>query len=526
MRLDGGFVDRVDPGTGAVVQANSNWARSEAGNAAITVTPNSSLQITPSVRYQSVEVHDTSAFFLGLSDPGRGVLRNGSGLAQYYSDHFAMFSLKLAWALETVDISSTSAYFRRDASALEYNAALASSSPAANADPVWLNQTVLSEELRIANPDHAGPLHWIVGGSLAQAHYDENQDIANSALADGGELNGRQMVDRVRSQLGAYGEVDLQWRPHLTVRAGLRIEQDSYDSRQHVAPFPPLIGEQDFSISDASTSYVPRFNLSYQTDSDGLYYATVAKGYRMGGPNNTVGLACPVSTPLSYRPDSVWSYEVGTKQSPLDSRIQLDAAVFYMAWQEMQLPIPLTNCGYSFIVNAGSATSKGFDIGMQAAVSERLRLAVSAAYTDAHYDETVTLNGQSVVSRGDAVGALPLVAAPWSVSGSAAYEMAAAGGRVTFSLQDMYTSRNPGPFSTDDPLAVTYAPLRRPNPPTNVLNLRATASWHDFELALFVNNVLDSQPTLQVRNHISTSDLVYATTLRPRTIGLQGNVRF
>lgn len=525
-RQDGGFVDRVDPVTVATVEANSNHARSEAVNAAITISPNSAWQITPSFRYQSLDVNDTSAFFLEFSNPSHGVLRNGSGLPQYYTDHFTMFSLKIGATFEAADLSSTSAYFRRDANALEYNAALANTDPAANAAPVWLQQTVLSEELRLASRDHGARLRWIVGASYVHAHYDEDQDIANSALADGGALNGRQVVDRTRSQLGVYGELDLQLWPRWTARLGLRAEHDTYDSQQQVAPFPPLIGEQNFAIDNGSTSVVPQFNLSYQTNADSLYYATISEGYRMGGPNNTVGLACPVSTPLSYGPDYIWSYELGSKQNLRDSRLQLDAAVFYMSWQAMQLPIPLTNCGFSFTVNAGAATSKGFDLGLQAAVSEHLKLAVTVAYTDARYDETVTLNNQVVVSRGDVVGALPLVAAPWTVSGTASYEMAIKGARLTVSAQDMYASSNPGPFSTDNPLAVTYAPLRRANPSTNVLNVRAAATWHQFELALFVNNVFDSQPTLQVRNHITTSDLLYATTFRPRTIGLSGGVRF
>ncbi|MGH7745065.1 MAG: hypothetical protein ACREQ5_09735, partial [Candidatus Dormibacteria bacterium] len=67
---------------------------------------------------------------------------------------------------------------------------------------------------------------------------------------------------------------------------------------------------------------------------------------------------------------------------------------------------------------------------------------------------------------------------------------------------------------------------RRANPSTNLLNLRGTAVWSSFELSLFVNNALDSQPTLQVRNHLSTDTLLYATTFRPRTIGVAGQWRF
>jgi len=246
----------------------------------------------------------------------------------------------------------------------------------------------------------------------------------------------------------------------------------------------------------------------------------------MGGPNNSVGVACPVSTPLTYRPDYIWSYEIGSKKNLLGGRLHVDGSVFYMAWWDMQIPIPLTNCGFSFTVNAGAATSKGFDLGLQAAVSEHFKLAFTAAYTAAHYDETVTLNNQIVVSRGDAVGALPLVVAPWSVTTSAAYELPLRNVLVTLSAQDTYDSRNPGPFSSDNPIAVTYAPSRRANPPTNMLNLRGIAAWSSFELSVYINNALDSQPTLQVRNHISTSSLLYATTFRPLTVGLACKIRF
>jgi len=529
-RRDGGFVDRVDPYTDTMVDKNSNWVRSEAGNAAVTIAPSESLLVTPSFRYQSTDVHDTSTFFLSLSDPARGVLWNGSGLTQYYSDQFTLVSLKAAAALGPADLSSVTAYSQRHANALEDNATLDGLNETgyanAKADPVGLELNVLSQELRLASSDRTARLSWIVGASYIHAHYEENQDIANSALADGGALNGKQRVDRVRSQVGAYVQVDLRLRQRLTASIGARVERDSYDSFQQVEPISPLVGEQNFSISGAATPVTPRFNLAYQADANSLYYATVAKGYRMGGPNDTVGLACPVSTPLTYRPDLVWSYEIGAKNSLFDQHLQVDSGVFYIAWQEMQLPVPLTNCGIGFTVNAGTAASEGFDLGLQAALFGHLKVALTGAYTDARYDETVTLNNLVVVARGDAIGALPLVTPPWSVTTSAAYEMAIAGARVTLSAQDAFHSRNPGPFASDNPMAVTYAPTRRANPSTNLLNLRATTVWSDFELSLFVNNALDSQPTLQVRNHVSTDSLLYATTFRPRTIGMAGTWRF
>jgi iron complex outermembrane receptor protein len=248
LQRDGGFVDRVDPYMDTIVDKNSNWVRSEAGNAAFTIAPSESLQITPSFRYQSTDVHDTSAFFLSLSDPALGVLRNGSGLAQYYSDRFTLVSLKAAAALGPADLCSVTAYTQRHASALEDNASLdglnQSGYANAKADPVWLDQTVLSQELRLTSSDRTARLSWIAGASYIHARDEESEDIATSALADGGALNGKQLVDRVRSQVGAYAEVDLRLRQRLTASVGARVERDSYDSIQQVEPISSLVGEQ------------------------------------------------------------------------------------------------------------------------------------------------------------------------------------------------------------------------------------------------------------------------------------------
>jgi outer membrane receptor protein involved in Fe transport len=530
LRHDGGFVDRVDPYIDMIVDRNANWTSSKAGNVAVTVAPTQSLRITPSVRYQTADVHDTSTFFVDLSNPAGGILRNGSGLEQNYSDRFSLLSLKAAAAIGSSDFSGVTAYSRRHSLALEDDASIDGLNQAgyahAKANTVGLDQSTFSEQLRLASSDPKSRFAWIVGAGYVHAHYEEAQDIATSALADGGALNGRQLVHRVRSQVAAYGEVDVRLRERLTAGVGLRVGRDSYDSLQQVEPIPPRVGEQQFSIKGAATPFTPRFTLAYQADVDNLYYATVAKGYRMGGPNDTVGVACPVSTPLSYGPDSVWGFEIGAKNSLFGARLQVESSVFDIVWRDIQTPIPLSNCGLAFTVNAGSAISDGFDIGLQAETSEHLKLALTAAYANAHYAQTVTLNNLAVVSRGDAVGALPLVTAPWNVAMSAAHEIAVGGARLTLSAQDVFHSANPGPFTSDNPMAVTYAPSRRANPSTNLLNLRGIAVWSDFELSLFVNNVFDSQPTLQVRNHVSTATLLYATTFRPRTIGVAGKWRF
>ena len=41
--------------------------------------------------------------------------------------------------------------------------------------------------------------------------------------------------------------------------------------------------------------------------------------------------------PSSYKPDSVWSYEIGEKARFFDRRLTLNVSAYYMDWSDIQL---------------------------------------------------------------------------------------------------------------------------------------------------------------------------------------------
>src|SRR5262249_38324299 len=59
-RQDGGYVDRVDPNSFATVDENSNRYLNKFARGALIFAPNASLQLSSSLTYQSIRVHDTS----------------------------------------------------------------------------------------------------------------------------------------------------------------------------------------------------------------------------------------------------------------------------------------------------------------------------------------------------------------------------------------------------------------------------------------------------------------------------------
>jgi len=229
----------------------------------------------------------------------------------------------------------------------------------------------------------------------------------------------------------------------------------------------------------------------------------------------------------------LWSYEAGVKSGLLDGRLQLDASVFHMLWNNnapQYLTGPSDCTTASFLGTAGPATSNGFDLAVHALAGTHLRASLAVAYADAHYTQTVTQGGAEVVRQGVAVGQLPYtVVAPWNLTASVEYSVALSGGAVgMLRAEDIFRSRNPGPFQEDDPASPNYLPGNTPDPATNLLNLRAAFQRRRYDVALFVNNALDSRPTILRRYNgpVGWPPSAFATTFRPRTVGLSVGWRY
>src|ERR1700682_5413717 len=62
-REDGGYVNRIDPFTGATVDANANRSANKAVRIGLAYEPNDAVRVTPSFSFQSMNLHDTPVFY-------------------------------------------------------------------------------------------------------------------------------------------------------------------------------------------------------------------------------------------------------------------------------------------------------------------------------------------------------------------------------------------------------------------------------------------------------------------------------
>jgi iron complex outermembrane recepter protein len=540
IRSDGGFIDRVDPFTGAIVDANANRTVSEVFRAALLFAPRDTLHIESSLMYQSESVHDTSSFYTYLSDPGAGILENGKLLRQPGDDEFALASLKLTANFATADLTALSAYFHRTTSELEdssnigiWDNPMGPEYPLDYSDAIPiehnLSETSFSEEVRLSSAVSNSRLSWLAGAFYSYEHHLETDNTVALDPTVGSIVDGNNSVGGSETVLAAFGQVALRIAQQYTATAGLRVAHYEHDANFE-ASGPANAGvPSPFVASSQNAAAVPRFGIEYRPVEEQLFYASIAEGYRPGGLNAPLSSECGVPEAGPYRADSLWSYELGGKNRLFDGHLQLNTSLFYARWRNTQLPLITPapgECAYT--TNAGSAMSRGFELQAQGLLTEYLKTDLSLAYEDARYTQTVRVGSLLIVANGDVVGTLPLVPSPWDLRGSIDYARPLGGGGITgfARAEDEIHSHNPGPFYSQHPDDAFYAPARVPDPTTNLLNARAGLRWSRVEVGLYVNNLLDSQPTLSRRNNYREDTLIYATTFRPRTIGLSGSVQF
>ena len=118
-----------------------------------------------------------------------------------------------------------------------------------------------------------------------------------------------------------------------------------------------------------------------------MSYLRVASGYRPGWSNivlNDPATGEPLANP-TFDSDSLTSYEAGIKISNSDRRYALDAAIYQIDWDDIQIIAAINGVGVT--ANAASARSRGAELTLTGRPVDALTLVGAFAYTDAELTE-------------------------------------------------------------------------------------------------------------------------------------------
>ncbi|MGO8854548.1 MAG: TonB-dependent receptor [Steroidobacteraceae bacterium] len=335
----------------------------------------------------------------------------------------------------------------------------------------------------------------------------------------------------IQRQIAPFGELGFDITPALKAAIGLRYV--SAKSSEFVASggFYAYGLPAAYSDNEKYSATTPKFSLDYAINASSNLYATIAKGFRLGGPTGpdpayepngpppatpgtcdsdyqTYGLT---GAPKEYQSDWLWSYELGSKGRYFDNRLSINAAVYAINWSNIQQTINLPTCGYLFTTNVGDAKIYGSEFELRALVMPTLTLSLNAGTTHA-YISSVSTEGTGIVSVGEWILGVP----QYSITPSVDYDAPINDRTRAFMRVDFpYTGRSRGYFDSSGLPHVFQ-------PGYGIVNLNVGFTHDKLSVGLYAKNLLNWKNIIQ---YPSVNSVQEGYTVRPMTVGITATMQ-
>ncbi|MGH9867949.1 MAG: TonB-dependent receptor [Candidatus Polarisedimenticolia bacterium] len=583
-----GYTDAVQPDLSQDDDVNGG-SRSGA-RAAVTLAPNGKLTITPRVVYQNVEqegwnlteIYNILANPFTTSRPNVDFdeLQEFTQLDESFEDDFVLGDVNVRYDFGPVTLTSITSYMDRKIRIVRDTTQLTASFTGGSAgfpEPIYTldsplfdhtDATMWTQELRLSS--NQTRVQWIAGVFYSDGERDYGQDVkilgfqdATGIPTDLGQLAPKDSIffsefDYDQTQIAVFGEATVPATDKFSVTAGLRYYDYDEEKGQLV---DGLFGNPNYPASvlslpgDTDASGVaPRLILTYKATDNAILNAQVSKGFRLGGINDPLNV--PVCSPEdletfsgfdTWDDEVVWNYEVGLKSHMAAGNATFNISAFYMDITDLQTTVTAGTCTSRLIFNVPEARSQGVEVEYSASPTRNFDFAISASYTDAELQSTVTStdpNGVvSIVSGIEEGRRLPTVPQVQAAASAIWFHEVGAGSLMyvsgTYSHigsrftqvgdEDLGTLNmlDPAlPFTIGGPLTQTTFRYNPELPAYDLVNLRLGLRRANWDIGAYVNNVTDELAFLALERERGTLARIGYLTNQPRTFGISARYSF
>ena len=297
--------------------------------------------------------------------------------------------------------------------------------------------------------------------------------------------------------------------------------RDRYFALGLPTDFNEVVTNADISES----GFNPKLNLNYKISNNNLIYASVSKGFRLGGVNDVVPVAfcgdelaaVGEDAPENFESDQLWNYEIGYKGVLNNGKVILNLAAFYNDWSNIQQLRRLA-CGFGYTANAGEAAISGIDVDLKAKLSQSFEANLGLGLLN----PKITQGGVGLDAEdGDRILFTPTTTAAVSLK---YFKSISDNASLFGNLNWNYVGERFSTYGAQRSGGDRAEAAARTLDAYNLANLRIGVSFNQgFEVSAFVNNL-----TGEAANYGDVISLAIEsvgrpryTTNRPRTIGLQ-----
>ncbi|MET0330374.1 MAG: TonB-dependent receptor [Dyella sp.] len=541
---------------------DSNTQQLNTYHASLLWQPTTNLTITPSVFVEHSKQDGVSAYD---STPATNAHYQPFDIAEPLSDSISIFSVNTKYSLENLDITSITAYWSRRSQQTEdasedFNNPQTGVTYAANyglpnpgyygadgSGPAQGHESdpsrQLSQELRFSTKGD-GPLQAV--GGVFFSNFSSTWNFAGvtanpNAYMDVGSgqrattTNWFDVYSPTQmKQYAVFGDLTYALTDKLKLDVGARAYRYDYNYSSTISGWGSALGVATPSatglITQQGNSFDPKLNLSYQFTPQVLGYFTVSKGSRPGGGNakypttgaywSAVFNAYKFSGnqwPSTYKPDYVWSYELGEKGRFLDNHLVINADVYYENWRNIQLEALPGD--WALNINGNYAHLYGTEVEAKALLGHGFELDLSGSYTHAYVDpgEHWQITPLHVLS--DVAPVVGNVVASYTTNLNAVYSL-------KFQAESAYVGKR---YSLAFPYGYSLNGEYIQLPSYMLTNLRATLSSSDgWSAALFADNVFNRRAELEslFQENLPSAAFNRIVTNQPRTVGIDLTYNF
>jgi outer membrane receptor protein involved in Fe transport len=573
---EGGWIDHEDPYTGQIFRRNANNLDAYVIRPAVTWSPTDNLTVTPSFFMQRSHSDWPSNYWVNSLPVTESAPVSGITAAEPWTDTLRVSAIAIKYNFLGLTFASDSSYLDRTSTAFddfthaaEYIFGGTPFVPGLNASYEDLLHDIsftraLQQEFRLSSNDPDARVNWV--GGLYYRHAVQNLtqycqpgglDPLTEAIAgettfeftgfqnfvqNGITYNCFTNFTAIDISEAAFADVNVNLVAGLKANLGVRVEHSVVEHQQETAAGPSdgLTYASSVLADQVGNPVTPKYGLTYQINDKDMVYFSAAKGYRAGGGNAATAVGNTLCTPSldalglsgvppAFSSDSLWSYELGTKDSFLDRRITVEASAYLIRWINIQTQVSLPSCAEAFTANRGKATSQGFDLQVAAIPIAGLKLGLNVGYTDSFYPNAAygaPSNGVTPVLN--AAGDKLQNVVPWTAETNAEYShdisplWADTKSYLRLDFRWMSAANRLNPQDADfDPLTGP-----RQNPAYGILNVRLGVIHQGLDISAFINNATHENPVLSYWHDAYGSPLLYATALRPFTAGLTAYYRW
>ena len=350
---------------------------------------------------------------------------------------------------------------------------------------------------------------------------------------DGGIPETKSPYDLVTKSYAGFGQVEYRFTDLIGLTVGARFTSDKKDYNftwfpyeyfpQNVTnPIRLLTREaafllQSYSASRSDDLWSGKAQLDFHLSQDTLAYVSYNRGVKGGGYNAPLfPLTINDLSTLTFKPETLTSYEVGFKSEFFDHKLRWNGAAYYYDYKDYQALI-YTSGLEQLIVNA-DATHKGAETEVDWAPTQAWRFGAGLAYVDAVVKNVA---GRCCTTSGAPIFGdyTPGNAPRWTANAMARYTFPFWNGHMALQVDGNYLSRFW--FNLSDLPVVEQSAF-------GVANARVNYSPHGdkLDIGASVENLADKHYGVMGFDNTSINGLAQVYPGMPRWFKVHVNYRF